>query len=380
MRQPFSRSAVSTFAPGLSRVVAVLVWIGMTAVESGAQEAVVRMEENFRAEPNGEVLGRLDPGTRIRVGELSGDWTEATVQGFVFIPSLQVWPDSSLDLVVSAPEGENLRVEPAGRVAGRFEEGTRLEEVRRIPGWVEVRRTGWIWTPSIEEVASGAAAIPVGSDSAGTADSVVDGAGVRTATDPGSTTTAPAAGGGSFDAPPLSESTFLSVGRGGTPILGAPDGDTLALAAAGSDLRLLARDGSWARVRVEGWVWMPAIGSESEEAAGDGSTVVDVGVEDFFADPDRYRGRLLRMDLEFISLEEAEQVRTDFYEGEPFLLTRSPGAERRFVYVAVPPDRMVQAESLTPLEGVRIVGRIRSGAAALTGSPILDLVELERLP
>ncbi|MEX0935679.1 MAG: hypothetical protein WD013_02165, partial [Gemmatimonadota bacterium] len=106
----------------------------------------------------------------------------------------------------------------------------------------------------------------------------------------------------------------------------------------------------------------------------------DVGVDEFFTDPDRYRGHLLRMELEFISLEEAEQVRTDFYEGEPFLLTRSPGAERRFVYVAVPPDWMVQAESLTPLEGVRIVGRIRSGAAALTGSPILDLVELERLP
>ncbi|MEX0936111.1 MAG: hypothetical protein WD013_04335, partial [Gemmatimonadota bacterium] len=260
----------------------VLLWIGMTPAQSTAQEAVVRMEENFRAEPNGEVLGRLDPGARIRVGERNGGWTEATVQGFVFIPSLQVWPDSSLDLVVSAPEGENLRVEPAGRVAGRFEEGTLLEEVRRIPGWIEVRRTGWIWTPSIEEIASGAAARSGVSDSAGIADSVVDRAGARTATDSDPATTAPAAGGGSPDSPPLSDSTFLSVGRGGTPILGAPDGDTLALAGAGSDLRVLARDGSWARVRVEGWVWMPTIGPESEEAAGDGSTVVDVGVDEFF--------------------------------------------------------------------------------------------------
>jgi len=90
-------------------------------------------------------------------------------------------------------------------------------------------------------------------------------------------------------------------------------------------------------------------------------------------------GRLVTWELQFVSLEEAEAVRTDFYEGEPFLLTRPVGDEStRFVYVAVPPEALVTSRGLTPLERVTVVGRIRTGASALTGAPILDLVELRR--
>jgi hypothetical protein len=82
-------------------------------------------------------------------------------------------------------------------------------------------------------------------------------------------------------------------------------------------------------------------------------------------------------ELQFVSLERAERVRTDFYEGEPFLLARSV-PDNTFVYVAVPPDRLSEVQGLVPLERLRIVGRIRTGSAALTGNPILDLLDLER--
>ena len=39
----------------------------------------------------------------------------------------------------------------------------------------------------------------------------------------------------------------------------------------------------------------------------------------------------------------AERIRTDFYEGEPFLLARGPADENAFVYVAVPPERVWRA-------------------------------------
>jgi len=78
-------------------------------------------------------------------------------------------------------------------------------------------------------------------------------------------------------------------------------------------------------------------------------------------------------------MERAEKIRTDFYEGEPFLLARTSTSGRSFVYVAVPPDRLGAVEGLIPLERVNVVGRIRTGAAALTGNPILDLIELTRL-
>jgi len=77
-------------------------------------------------------------------------------------------------------------------------------------------------------------------------------------------------------------------------------------------------------------------------------------------------------------LERAEAIRTDFYEGEPFLLTRTvDGDQALFVYVAVPPERLGEVDDLIPLQRIRVLGRIRVGAASLTGNPIVDLLEVE---
>ena len=54
----------------------------------------------------------------------------------------------------------------------------------------------------------------------------------------------------------------------------------------------------------------------------------DVTLESVAAAPDDYRGELLQWDLQFISLERAEEIRTDFYANEPFLLTRMARAIR----------------------------------------------------
>ncbi len=101
--------------------------------------------------------------------------------------------------------------------------------------------------------------------------------------------------------------------------------------------------------------------------------------EEVTEDPETHGGQVVDWELQFISLEKAERVRTDFYEGEPFLLTRSTLSGRAFVYVAIPPERLADVEGLIPLERIRVVGRIRTGAAVLTGNPILDLLELTRI-
>jgi hypothetical protein len=141
---------------------------------------------------------------------------------------------------------------------------------------------------------------------------------------------------------------------------------------------VLSREGNWARVQLEGWVWIPYFAPDTAQAAGGGSVLTGIQVRDLTSDFERLRGRLVEMQLQFISLERAERLRTDFYEGEPFLLARSLAEDRAFVYVAVPPERVAGLGVLTPLERILVVGRVRSGAASFTGSPILDLVELER--
>jgi hypothetical protein len=95
-------------------------------------------------------------------------------------------------------------------------------------------------------------------------------------------------------------------------------------------------------------------------------------------DPEAHAGRVVQWSLVFISLERAEEVRTDFFEGEPFLLTRFGNGDGPFVYVAVPPDHLEEVQGLVPLERVEVTGRVRTGASALTGVPIIDLVSVER--
>jgi hypothetical protein len=165
-------------------------------------------------------------------------------------------------------------------------------------------------------------------------------------------------------------------GAGGAPVLSGPDGDTLALTRPGTELRVLAREGNWIRVRLDGWSWAPEGERQDPTAVGGPSELTP---EEVVQDPEGSRGRTVTWELQFVSLERAEQIRTDFYEGEPFLLARTGSGDNLFVYIAVPPDRLGEVGGLIPLERIRVVGRVRTGAAALTGNPILDLLEIIRL-
>ena len=243
--------------------------------------------------------------------------------------------------MVSVPEGENLRAAPSGTILGRLEEGVLLDESERDPAWARVSRTGWIWSASLSAGASSTA----GEASPTAGPIVTEGPAAR------------APGG--------------YVRAGGGAILTAPDGDTLAVATPAGDVEVVGREGNWARVRLEGWMWMPPTqdpGGETEVEAAAGA----LEPADLALTPEAHAGRVVSWRVQFISLERAEAVRTDFFEGEPFLLTRFGGGDGPFVYIAVP------IEGLVPLERVSITGRVRTGASALTGTPIVDLIAIER--
>lgn len=318
-----------------------------------AQETTrVRTEENFRRVPNGEVLARLQAGTPVRVVGRQGGWREVVVEGWIWTRSLQMTDQEGMDLVVSEAEGENLRSEPSGSILGRLDEGTLLEELERVPGWIRARRQGWIWGESLVETAA-----PTAVPEAGPASSAPE-----VAAEP----------------PSRRPTGVATAGPGGAAILTAPDGDTLALARAGRELEVTGRQGSWARVRVEGWTWLPARdtvagASDPESPGGEALTPADLA-----SDPQAHAGRVVTWTVQFISLEEAERVRTDFFEGEPFLLTRYGGVDGPFVYVAVPPERLGEVSGLTPLERLSVTGRVRTAASSLTGTPILDLMTMSR--
>lgn len=306
-----------------------------------AQAAELRVRENVRAEPGGEVIAVMDAAAALDVVSRRGAWIEVALEGWIWARSLQLIDRGGYDLVVSAP-GENVRARPAGAILGRVERGTLLEEVERIPGWIRVRRVAWIWGPSVS--------LP----EAGPADDGLE----------------PAVG----PSPEADTSTVQaearSTGSAGAAILASPSGDTLARTSRGTELQVVAREGDWARVRLEGWTFLP------DDPPSSDVRPTDVAPSELIAEPERYRGQVVLLRLQFLSVERAESVRIDFQEGEAFLLTRHVSGN--YVYVALAPELVDEALALAPLERITVVGRVRTPSSALTGSPILDLIELER--
>lgn len=340
--------------------------------------ALVETEQNFRAQPNGEVVGRLVPGTRLTLVQERDQWSQVTVEGYVWERSMQILREDGFDLVVSEPGGENLRDEPSGRISGRLERGTLLEELGRTPGWVRVRRTAWVWRPSLVVEA---AATPEPSSvraAAGDLDRAEEPGEDPSVEDPSveePSAAAPGAEAPSTGDPSPEVDRWLRAPSGGIQLRAGPDQEPVGRAEAGADLRVLAREGDWARVRFEGWIRLEGDAVPAEPPPVEGR----VTVAELRSDPAGFEGREVELELQFLSLERAEAIRTEFEEGEPFLLTRGAGGERAFVYVVLAPGWVEEAEGLAPLDRLRIRGRVRVGAARFTGNPILDLLEMERL-
>ena len=352
---------VSRFSWG---VVAAALFL-ISAVPTQGQSVEVTQEENFRTEPNGTLIGVLQAGAGLTFVRRQDRWVEATLEGWMWTPSLQARTFGSYDLVVRAEGGENLRAAPSGQIMATLADGTLLEEVERIQGWIRVRRRGWVWGPSVsvDESAAPASSRPASSTPASSPPSSSTGNSRTPAAASSTRATAPA-----------------EVVRGPRPVLSAPDGDTLTVLAANSEVAVTARQGNWARVRIEGWVWQPPQGVGGDQGGQNQATAgPSLSPADVAANPEQARGRIVTWQLQFISLESAESVRTDFYEGELFLLTRLASASSgRFVYVAIPPDQRALVNGLVPLERLTVVARVRTGVSQLTGSPILDLIEIRR--
>jgi len=306
-------------------------------------------EENFRKEPRVTSSNRLATvfeGAVLGVESRQGRWIQVTLEGWVWSPSVSDTDRDGFDLIVSNPGGENLREAPraeARRVASLLR-GMLLDRVEKQGNWTRIRRTAWVWSESAVELEGGDSAVAASTDP------------------PPREEAAPS---------PAELPDRILVSGEGVQLHVSPSGDTLAALRPAADLEVLARQGSWARVRVEGWVWVPSTLPADSAMASE-----DLSPADVTANPDQYRGRRVRWRLQFVSVETAEPARADFYEGEPFILARASDGEQGFVYVAVPPELLLEAEGLRPLQMIEVVGRVRTGRSALMGVPVLDLIAL----
>jgi hypothetical protein len=327
--------------PAWRAAFALLGALALAPANAGAQaRGRVNVDENFRLEPRADAraLGRVRAGTAVEVGAERDGWHEVTVSGWIWARSTRASSNREFDLVVSASGGENLRAAANGTVVARLESGTFLDEVARDGGWVQVRRTAWMWGRSLD--APRAAAAP---------------------------TRAPAPAAGA--PPPTAASLDRQSVASGTTLRAAPDGDTVGAVSGRLPARVVARTDGWARVLVEAWV------RESDLAPADDSVLAGVTAAEVRGGGSTYVGRVLRWTVQLIAVQTADELRRDLPTGGRYLLARGPLPETGFVYVVLTPDQARSLEALDPLTLLTVLGRVRTARSQYLGNPVLDLIE-----
>lgn len=264
--------------------------------------------ENFRASPNGERIGSLFEGTVLHPIEEMGGWVRATVEGWIWRPSLE---EAGGALTVKVEE-ENLRTRPQGDRMGVLVRGLAMRRLEVRGRWVLVETEGWIWAQSVQPAAQ-----------------------------------------------PLTEEVGVSVSRENFRL--RPNGGVLAQLNRGARVGVTERQGSWIRGRVEGWFW-----KESAEGSPTAARVAKEK-ENLRDKPDGRILSVLNRGAELLVLDQKEVWWKVGVEGWIWAPSTGsvvageggehpgPGPEARVVYIR--PDQ----EALRATPGGLEVGVIRRG-------------------
>ena len=327
---------------------AFLLAIGPWAPHVAAQQVYrVLRAENFRRQPapSAAMLAAVVDGVQMN-GDMTRDgWVRVTLEGWVWARSLQPTTREGHDVIVSVRGGENLRAAPNGRVVARLANGALLDELQREPGWVRVRRIGWMWGRSLQRITAARAGAAVGS-------------------------VAPASGAGTDGGDSAGTLLDRALTAGRVPLRRVPDGQPTATLAEEAPVRILARSGEWVRVQTEGWV------RESELRPAAAGVLVGVSGAEVRSRPSEFEGTLLKWTVQYIAMQDPDELRREIPAGQRYLLARGPLPEAGFIYITLTDAQIGDVERLPALAEIEIVGRVRAGRSQYVGNPVLELIEM----
>jgi hypothetical protein len=133
---------------------------------------------------------------------------------------------------------------------------------------------------------------------------------------------------------------------------------------------VLGKAGDWLRVQVEGWVRAADVGPPSDGA------MVGVSAAELRAEPARYVGQLVEWRIQFIAVQEADELRSELPAGQPFLLTRGPLPEPGFVYVILPRAEVERFRSLPALQELVVHVRVKAPRTRYLTTPVVELASV----
>ena len=287
-------------------------------------------------QPEGKRLAQVSSGAELLGGEARGDWQSVTLDGWIFAPYVGVTARVGADLAVTRAPDENLRSAPSGPLVAKLPQGFLLSKVGDDHRWVHVQRIGWMKRAALDSVGA-----------------VVSGGGAM-----------PDTGGTTAESPRTQSARRTTIYR-------APEGPEAGMVGQSTPLRVVSRSGEWTRVQVEGWV------KTADLATANSDVLVGITAAEVRTDPQRYVGQSLRWTLQYIAVQQADELRHEIPAGRTYLLTRGPLPERGFVYVVVPDSKQSLVSALAPLSIIQITARVRAGRSHYLGNPVVDLLSLE---
>jgi hypothetical protein len=335
------------------------------------------------------VLGSLTDAASVRTGKAQNGWVEVTVAGWIIRSSVSSTTQDGFDVSVNQADGENLRAEPNGTVIAQLKRGTLLQKVGARGGWLHVKRTGWVRRRSLDAPIETAAlaerqapaaprqparaqapaparpSVPV-RPSAPQQSPPAQSAPSQSPSSPASSQlasarAAPSPGG------PAGADQRVEVARSAS-LAEVPDGNRLGTIEPGTDARVIGRAGDWVRVQVEGWMRQTDIKPSAQGA------LMGVSAAEVRADPQRFVGQTVEWRVQFIAIQQADELRPELPAGQPFLLTRGPLPEPGFVYVILPRDQTQRFQTLPPLQELVLRVTIRAPRSKYLATPVVELV------
>ena len=341
-------------SPGLRRLPACVIAVSLllTLPLQAQDQSEISSDTRLRKEPDGTPLVSLPAGTEVEAGEARGNWHEVEVEGWIFTNSTALTSRDGFDLVVTASGGENIRESPNGQVIGRARNGALFRKLETQGTWTHVSRAGWVPRTAVSTSNDS----PAGEEPVAPADtpSVAQ-------TPAAASPTTSAASSKSAD------SDRAAVSRE-TPLYATPQGGPYASLKTGAPARVLGRSGEWARVQLEGWVRE----ADLEEAAG--GALTGITAADVRSDPGRYVGKMLEWRLQLISVQTADELRTEMSKGQNYLLTRGPLPEPGFVYVTVTPTQAAEFRTMPALQELTLRVIIKAARTKYLTTPVVEYV------
>jgi hypothetical protein len=325
-------------------VCSTLVFVSLAAVQPVAAQTPHAAATDARNAPGGAVVGSLHAGAKVTVGARKGADVLVTVEGWVDASLLGAKRDT-FPASIGGKSPVRVRATPSlqGAILAELKPGTGVKTLSKQGTWTRVRRSAWIPSSALPNVVAAA----------------------------------PESGKAAASAVPAQEEAeavpagSMSASRA-TKVLASPGGRAVGDLAAGSVVQLLARDRGWMRVRVEGWV------NERDLAPADSAFGANLTAADLRADPVGTRGKVVRWEVQVLSLQTADPLRREMAHDEPYLLAKGPAGENALLYLAIPPSLLTEAKAIPPLTVVIITARVRTGRSEPVGTPILDLKTITR--